>query len=201
MFFRNKLTRPLYAFLADEAEGGAGGAVDEGEKLKASTEKEPSDGNKEKSKSEKAEKAQSDVNGQLDALAKKIKAQEKELEAFKKKEQEEADKQKSVEQRLAEKEAEIAKLSRTAMVERLRREGGFTDKVFDAVQPAGETDDEIKSSYEAYKKHLDEYVKAAGAKPGQGGGTEGGKPDGKANKGAPIPFLIKHQLVNQKQVV
>jgi hypothetical protein len=132
---------------------------------------------------------------------KKLKAQEKELEAFKKKEQEEADKQKSAEQRLAEKEAEIAKLSRTAMVERLRREGGFTDKVFDAVQPAGETDEDIKSSYEAFKKNLDEYAKTTGVKAGQGGGTEGGKPDGKANTGAPIPFLVRKGLVNQKQVV
>jgi hypothetical protein len=118
---------------------------------------------------------------------------------------EEAERQKNLtaEQKATELEAKLKETERTALVEKVRRVHGYGDKAFDVVATKGATEDEIKAEYETHKTALDEYVKAQGGKPGQGGGTGGGaKPTGESNQNdKKVPYLVAKGIVKPKQAV
>lgn len=141
------------------------------------------------------------TQAKLDALSEELKAHKSLLEKYKAKEQEELDKQKTAEQKLAEREAEIAKLNQANLVERVRREGGFTEKAFDLVNAKGSTFEEIKAEFDSYKSALDEYVASTGRKPAQGDPADSGKPSPKASNAEAKTYLHRIGLIKEKAAV
>lgn len=129
----------------------------------------------------------------LSQLEKSLKAQEKELEKYRKAEKDKADADKSAAEKLAEREAEIAALKRQTLIDRVRRDGGYASKVFDAVSVSGDDEDAIKSAFETFKASLDAYTKEQGVKSAPGAGTGDAKDPGKAKPAAndDRPTLVK----------
>jgi hypothetical protein len=98
----------------------------------------------------------------------KLEAFEAERAATKKAEE---DAKKTLEERLAERETAVKALERQSLINKVRFDGGFTAAVFSGFAPAGDTEAEIKASYEGFKATVDEYAKTPAPKAGVGGGT------------------------------
>lgn len=185
-------------FMAPSAAGetGAGGtSVSDVELLEATKADQESKTDEIKAKSgdepEPKKAKESKLTEKLESVSSELKSYKAELEKYKAKEKAELDKQKTQEQLLAEREAEIAKLQRTNLIERIRRENGFTEQVFNVVAPEGNTEEEIKASFEAYKASLDEYLKINGQKSAQGADVTTSKPDMKKAEEDGLTYLEK----------
>lgn len=143
------------------------------------------------------------VAAELAALKAQFKTQEKELEKFKKTQKERDDAEKTAAEKLAERDAEVAALKRQTLIDRVRRDGGYTGKVFDAVSVSGDDEDAIKSAFETFKASLDAYTKEQGVKAAPGGGTGDAKDPGK-NKPTgkdTRPYLLRRGLVSENKAV
>lgn len=160
----------------------------------------------------KADAGKGDDGGKADdsddvaALKKQLEDAQKRAADFEKADKERKEKERtdklSAEQKAAELEQKLKAAERSALVERVRRANGFGDAVYDVVTPEGDDEAAIKGSYEAYKKTLDEYLKANGAKEAPGKGTDGGKPPaGKDVEADKRPRLVRLGLVSPKEAV
>jgi hypothetical protein len=141
-------------------------------------------------------------DAQADALKKQLDDAKAMLAKYQEKEKAAAEAEKSKDQRLAERETEISNLKRQHLISQVRLDHGFTDAVFNAVQPSGDDADSIKAAFESHKANLDAYIKAQGSKPGQGGGTEtqAGKPQQEKTT-ASLGFLERHNLLQNKAAI
>ena len=146
----------------------------------------------------KADSEKSEIEKLNDQIAK----QQKELEKFKTKQKEEDDKNKTAQQLLEEQKAENARLKRENLIEKIRREGDYTGKVYDALTPLGETEEEIKKSYQDHKAALDELIAQSGGKSAQGKGTTTLAPETKG-KAEPDnrPYLVKIGMIKDRTAV
>jgi hypothetical protein len=165
---------------------------------------------KAKAEADAKAKAEADAKAKEDPAAEwkaKAEAAEKRAAELEQKEKERADAEAKAKMTAEEKakalEEENARIKRENLIEKVRRANGYTDKVYDVVVPSGDTEDDIKKAFEGHKSALDEFVKAQGAKPGQGGGTGGSSPDGKGGNNQPDsrPYLEKVGLIKPKKVV
>lgn len=97
-----------------------------------------------KAKAAEAEKYKSELNKyQQEKAAAEKAAKEAEMTA---------------EQKLAEAQRELQETKRHKLIGDVRLKKGYTDPIFDAFKPDGETEDEIDSFYAARKKDIDAYV-------------------------------------------
>ncbi len=190
-----KLNRPFWhhfaAFNGEGDEGGAagGGAGDEGES---------ENGGEEEQKPPAKTGGDDEATKAMKALEKKLAAQQKQLDSYKKKEQDEANSKKTVEERKAELEAENKKLQRENLLTRVALKKGFDVDLLNRVQ--GETEEEIEADMDLL---LGKMAKPE-QKSGQGGGTETtSKPAGKDGKPDSRPYLVRLGLVPEpgKQAV
>jgi colicin import membrane protein len=202
MFDRpKKAKKPFwYMFAAFNGEGGEGGAGGGGGTPSPSPAPAPAP-------APAAEPKGDDLKAQLEAATKareEAEAKAAKLEQEKKeREDAEAKAKMTAEEKAKALEEENARIKRENLIEKVRRANGYTDKVYDVVVPSGDTEDDIKKAFEGHKSALDEFVKAQGAKPGQGGGTGGSSPDGKGGNNQPDsrPYLEKIGLIKPKKVV
>ena len=136
-------------------------------------------------------------------LEKQLQDKGDKLKQYEEKDAAELEKQKTAEQKVIERDVRIAELERNSLVEKIRREGGYSAAVFDVVNPTGKTEEEIKQAFETHKAALDEYAKSK-TKDAPGGGTGGGvqpKNSATKNRGDNTPYLVRMGLVKPKQAV
>lgn len=117
------------------------------------------------------------------------------------KEKEEA--KKSLEQKQAEQAIELNNLKKQNLIQSVRLTHGFTDAVFNGLTISGETESEIKKSFESHKASLDAYVKAQGvvAAPGAGTTTNLGVEKTKGDAKTQVSWLEAKGLVKKAAIV
>jgi chemotaxis protein histidine kinase CheA len=167
---------------ADTSTGGAGtdGKSDEGESgKKPEAEKGGKDG-----KSANTDSAADDLKKELEETKAKLKAKE---DAEKAKEAEEAKNKMTLEQRIAAEEAEKKQLQKENLILKTRQKLGYTHPVYDAVNPQGDTPEQVESEFKKFHDSLQDFKGADTRKNTDHKATGAGTPGGDSSSESDVP--------------